>query len=515
MGGISLRRRGPGTLNFNYFNSVVVGNNNADYFIYAGVGNIDYCIDSDGSIDSADTGAVGCLTNRTPVDYPPGTGDWVVFQNCTSLPYNLRLRPDVENDAQQMHSSSTGAGLSMLAYDIQGDIREAPYDCGADVSLQVAGIKETYIRTHLKLLNDTSTTKLDTWLHQPGAKTTKLKAWVEPAPKVTSLTAKLVTAINDTVRPYSIITQTNMTGSVSDLTNDPDSGTDGNWVVANSDTVDTVLEVNFPDLPGPLNTGAGLQEIRARVAESQISNSPDNVSMYIYEGGTLRATLYNQNNPLYGTGGAVISGTWDASILSTQAADADVRVRITCTADTSPPPQVSSLDVDSIEWNFSGMSYEATYFKSTDLTAYLEQEALVAVTDLDGYLNDREIRWNWLDTVTYAYRSIGFHYSTTRTIPANTKWLLFLVDMSNANMLSGSNSLEVSFDVYLDSVWERMATTTWTGGSFSTKYSSTGYLPVLVHSVPTEWIGEDVRGVFYFNNAFIAGFKMYYSTDVG
>jgi len=161
------------------------------------------------------------------------------------------------------------------------------------------------------------------------------------------------------------------------------------------------------------------------------------------------------------------------------------------------------------------MSYEATYFKSTDLTAYLEQEALVAVTDLDGYLNDREIHWNWLDTVTYAYRSIGFHYSTTRTIPANTKWLLFLVDMSNANMLSGSNSLEVSFDIYLDSSWERMATTTWTGGSFSTKYSSTGYLPVLVHSVPTEWIGEDVRGVFYFNNAFIAGFKMYYSTDVG
>ena len=151
--------------------------------------------------------------------------------------------------------------------------------------------------------------------------------------------------------PNSILTSTGCTGTVSDLTNDPDSGTDGNWVTADSDTTDIVLEVDFPDVSGPLAKGSGLQEIRARVAESLIGNTPDNVTMAVYEGGSLVTTLYNVGSPSYGTGGAVISGTWDAADLSTQSATADVRVRITCTADTSPPPQVCSLDVDSIEWN--------------------------------------------------------------------------------------------------------------------------------------------------------------------
>ncbi len=91
------------------------------------------CIGSDALIDSRDAAAYGCLINRTATDSStPGAGDWVVFENITTLPYDLRLKSNAANDAQDMHADASGAGITIANRDIvytprpQGDM----YCCG-------------------------------------------------------------------------------------------------------------------------------------------------------------------------------------------------------------------------------------------------------------------------------------------------------------------------------------------------------------------------------------------------
>lgn len=102
---------------------------------YNGDGTFDIhnSIDSDGSIAVQDSGAVGSLGSRSSTDNAsPGAGDWVIFEDITSSPYDLRLQDNAtDNDAQEMHTASSGAGMSMPATDIAGNTRSSPYCCGA------------------------------------------------------------------------------------------------------------------------------------------------------------------------------------------------------------------------------------------------------------------------------------------------------------------------------------------------------------------------------------------------
>lgn len=130
-----------GTKSINVFNTVSVGNNNSakakDYNEHRSTGgtvtwNIHNSIDSDGSITDRDSGASACLQNRTPTDNTsPAAGDWVLFEDITSLPHDLRLLVNAENDAWEMHSATTGAGLLIPTVGLIDQVRIAPYDCGA------------------------------------------------------------------------------------------------------------------------------------------------------------------------------------------------------------------------------------------------------------------------------------------------------------------------------------------------------------------------------------------------
>ena len=74
------------------------------------------------------------LSGRDATDSDsPGTGDWVVYEDITSATPDLRLKDNAENDAQDAHSDSTGAGLSMPSDDIVGTTRpqNTNYDIGA------------------------------------------------------------------------------------------------------------------------------------------------------------------------------------------------------------------------------------------------------------------------------------------------------------------------------------------------------------------------------------------------
>lgn len=125
-----------GTIDIYIFNTINVNNTNADFYTSSGTvtWNIDYCIDSDGSINTEDSGAVGCLTNHNITDdnSKSSDGDWIIVENCTSWPYDLRLVKNTYNEAEEMHSSTTGAGLTLPNTDIRGRGRgPSNYDCGA------------------------------------------------------------------------------------------------------------------------------------------------------------------------------------------------------------------------------------------------------------------------------------------------------------------------------------------------------------------------------------------------
>lgn len=132
------------TQNINIYNTISIGNDTQasdDYHIYVGAGaggaknwDIHDSIDGDNSIASCDASASGCLASRTETDSAdPGEGDWVIFEDITSSPYDLRLQSDAENDAQDMHSNASGAGLNIPDDDIVGTSRpqNTNYDCGA------------------------------------------------------------------------------------------------------------------------------------------------------------------------------------------------------------------------------------------------------------------------------------------------------------------------------------------------------------------------------------------------
>ena len=99
-----------------------------------GAFNVSFSIDSDASIASDTDGGTGNLASRTATDNTsPGGGDWVIFEDITSAPYDLRIVDNDEDDAQNMHSTATAHGLTIPSTDIVGTSRpqNVNYDCGA------------------------------------------------------------------------------------------------------------------------------------------------------------------------------------------------------------------------------------------------------------------------------------------------------------------------------------------------------------------------------------------------
>lgn len=144
-GGISMRTSiGAPTVTVNVFNTISVQNDNTalaeDYHDLGNlaVWSIDNCMDGDGSITDEDPGAVDPLQNRIATDNPaPGVGDFVIFMDITgAAPLDLLLVDNAtDNDAQDAHSNTIGAGLTLPILDITADTRERganEIDMGAD-----------------------------------------------------------------------------------------------------------------------------------------------------------------------------------------------------------------------------------------------------------------------------------------------------------------------------------------------------------------------------------------------
>jgi hypothetical protein len=83
--------------------------------------------------------AHGCVTAAVVTDSDePDEGD-LVFENITTLPYDLRLKQLSENCAYEMHLDASGAGLTIPDTDIEGNTRPIGtlYDCGSNEAISV------------------------------------------------------------------------------------------------------------------------------------------------------------------------------------------------------------------------------------------------------------------------------------------------------------------------------------------------------------------------------------------
>jgi hypothetical protein len=131
-------------LTANIHNSLIMGNTRDygqwDYYteynrITNWTVNTSYTIDSDNSSGATGvTVGAGCLASRTLTDTrSPSTGNWVIVEDKTTFPYDLRLVDHAsENDAKDAHTTATAHGLTIPSTDICGSSRpqNTSYDIG-------------------------------------------------------------------------------------------------------------------------------------------------------------------------------------------------------------------------------------------------------------------------------------------------------------------------------------------------------------------------------------------------
>ena len=132
-------QRWPGYSNqISIFNSTICGNTSTGGVDVSGDAapswNISNSIDGDNSIAARIDAGSGNLASRTLTDSDsPGAGNWVVIEDATAYPSDLRLKSNAENDAQDMHATATAHSLTIPSTDIVGTSRpqNTNYDCGA------------------------------------------------------------------------------------------------------------------------------------------------------------------------------------------------------------------------------------------------------------------------------------------------------------------------------------------------------------------------------------------------
>lgn len=154
---------------------------------------------------------------------------------------------------------------------------------------------------------------------------------------------------NQRLSPDAILEQTALTGSVTDIDEDPDSP-DAAWLTATLNST-TILRTSFPLPSGDLITGAGLQEFRVlmRKTATNTGRTDDTWDIDLYENGSKIADLASGSNTP--TGGVVRSATFNASLLG-NINGSNVEVRIVCTPEAGGSPgSRGSIEFGAVEWN--------------------------------------------------------------------------------------------------------------------------------------------------------------------
>ena len=159
-----------------------------------------------------------------------------------------------------------------------------------------------------------------------------------------------ILAATERQSPDVLIVQTNLSGTVSAIQDDPD-GPDGSWLTALVN-VATTVRVSFPTPTSDPTTGAGVQEFRILFRKTATNNgkTDDTYTIHLYENGVQKqATIASGGN--VPTTGVVVSATWDASNLATSDGSL-VELYVTTTPEASGSPGGrGSIEVGAVEWN--------------------------------------------------------------------------------------------------------------------------------------------------------------------
>jgi hypothetical protein len=149
---------------------------------------------------------------------------------------------------------------------------------------------------------------------------------------------------SERLAPGALLEQTNLSGSVTDIDDDPDSP-DGSWLTASDNNTDSVARVSLPSPTGDPTVGADLQEFRAQVRKVGGTGTPQ-ARIELYENGSLVRAGTDGNV----TGTTVIAFTWNANELAT--ADGSlVECRVYGTKSGGSPSARATVEVGAIEWN--------------------------------------------------------------------------------------------------------------------------------------------------------------------
>lgn len=147
--------------------------------------------------------------------------------------------------------------------------------------------------------------------------------------------------------PDAILAQTNLTGTVADIDEDPDSP-DGNWLTAPGNNNNTDVRTSFGSPTGSPTVGADLQGFRVQVRKTNHSTDPT-AAIELWENGSLVATVLSAT-AVSSTTGTVLEGTWNANLLGTGDGSL-VECKVDGVVGGGNPTNRASLEVGAVEWN--------------------------------------------------------------------------------------------------------------------------------------------------------------------
>lgn len=191
---------------------------------------------------------------------------------------------------------------------------------------------------------------------------------------------------NESQPPDSILAQTNLSGTLTDIDDDPDSP-DANWMAAVDNRSDTVARVGFATPSGNPNVGAGLQEFRVLARAANAGGADVPWAMSLYEGGGDLGQI--ASGTLSGSStGTVLSGGWNAGALSNADGSA-VECRIAFTGQGGNPANRNTGEVGAVEWNvdYTVVSMGA---RTGSLDAVVQTQAMLGLA-ADGALMGRDL----------------------------------------------------------------------------------------------------------------------------
>lgn len=147
--------------------------------------------------------------------------------------------------------------------------------------------------------------------------------------------------------PDALLVQTNLTGTLSRIQDDPDAP-DANWLTTTNNK-NTTCHVSFGTPSGvKLITGAGVQRFRCWLRKTNHTTNPTAV-INLKENGTLLATL-TASTTISSTTGQILQGAFDAALLS-DITGAGVECEIVGSRGTGNPGNRASVEIGAVEWN--------------------------------------------------------------------------------------------------------------------------------------------------------------------